>query len=68
MKIAICYGEKGKEKTNSIHFSTLPNVTNPAFANSASPGAPFSSRGGEEDHKQEGTLLSPAVRLASTHS
>jgi hypothetical protein len=69
--IAICYLEekrKEKEDKNSILFATLPNVTNPALANNASAGAPFTSGGGEGDHKQEGALLSPAVRLASTNS
>lgn len=49
-------------------FTDIPKVTNPAFADKASTGAPSSSRGGLEDHKQEGALWSPAVRLASTNS
>lgn len=55
------------EKPNLI-LQTLPKDTNPAFADNASSGAPFNSRGGEGDHKQGGALLSPAVRLASTNS
>lgn len=47
---------------------TLPKVTKPAFAFSASAGNPFNSRGGAGDHIQEGALLSAAVRLASTNS
>lgn len=49
-------------------FSDVPIVTKPAFADNASAGAPFNSRGGVGDHKQRGALLSPAVRLASTNS
>lgn len=49
-------------------FLSLPNETKPAFADRACSGASFSSLGGEEDHKQAGALLSPAVRLASTNS
>ena len=47
---------------------TLPKETNPAFADNASAGASFNSRGGLGDHKQGGALLSPAVCLASTNS
>lgn len=47
---------------------TLPKVTKPAFASSASAFTPFNSRGGTGDHIQEGALLSAAVRLASTNS
>ena len=51
-----------------LFILTIPKETNPAFADDASTGAPFSSEGGEEDHEQGGALISPAVCLASTNS
>lgn len=47
---------------------TLPKVTNPAFADKASPAVPFNSTGGDGDHRQGGALFSPAVCLAPTNS
>jgi hypothetical protein len=47
---------------------TLPKVTKPAFAFSASAFMPLNSRGGAGDHIQEGALFSAAVLLASTNS
>lgn len=55
------------KKPNQIVFLTLPKVTNPAFADNASP-VPRNSSGAEGDHIQSGAVLRPAVRLASTNS
>lgn len=51
-----------------LETQNLPKLTNPAFADNASFGAPSNSLGGEEDHRQGGALLSPAVLLASMNS
>lgn len=59
---------KTEKKNAWLYGQSLPKVTNPAFAVSASAGAPFNSRGGDGDHIQGGALLSAAVRLASTNS
>lgn len=59
---------KQSKSKYQLNIQAVPKLTNPAFADNASFGAPSSSWGGEEDHKQGGALLSPAVRLASTNS
>jgi hypothetical protein len=46
----------------------VPKETKPELASKAWAGAPFSSRGGDGDHRHGGAVLSPADRLASINS